>query len=280
MRVNRLLLDAGVNDPGAGGGNTFLATLPEDIRTDPTLANIKDLPTLAKGYVNAQHLIGSKRVAIPGEKATDQEWGAFYDAAGRPATPDKYELPKLELEPEVQIDDKQKDEVFKKLHSLGLTNRQAQGVLEMHLNTLNDGVKQTKTATANSSSAAESALKQEWGDKFTANVDIAKAAIKKFGGDGAGEVIDFLNKSGLGNNVPLIRLFHKIGLTVQEDVQRQGGGTGLELTDQTRALQEIESLKTDKLFQEAYGNASNPGHKGAVERWLRLHQVAHPGKQD
>jgi hypothetical protein len=39
--------------------------LPEDIRAEPSLANVRDLPGLAKSYVNAQRMIGRDKIVLP-----------------------------------------------------------------------------------------------------------------------------------------------------------------------------------------------------------------------
>ena len=40
-----------------GSGKEFLESLPEDIRSHPSLASIKDVENLGRSYVNAQRLI-------------------------------------------------------------------------------------------------------------------------------------------------------------------------------------------------------------------------------
>lgn len=71
------------------------ASLPDDIKTAPSLASIKDIPALAKSYVNAQQLIGAKRIALPGDKATPDEMKEFHRAIGVPESVEGY---KIELE--------------------------------------------------------------------------------------------------------------------------------------------------------------------------------------
>jgi len=71
------------------------ATLPEDIRSDPSLAPVKDVAAMAKMYINGQKLIGAKRIALPGEKATPDELKEFHRAIGVPESVEGY---KIELE--------------------------------------------------------------------------------------------------------------------------------------------------------------------------------------
>ena len=48
---------------------------------------------LARGYVNAQRLIGTKRLEAPQPTWTEKEWGALYDTLGRPKELERYTLP-------------------------------------------------------------------------------------------------------------------------------------------------------------------------------------------
>lgn len=261
--------------------NPLLATLPEDIRAEPSLATIKDVPTLAKSYVHAQKLIGAKRLVAPQENWNGQQWDEFFDAVGRPKAATEYEVPTIpDLDPDVKIDDAQRTATLGELHKLGLTKKQAAGVLSLYLKSIDGQVKGAKTKMRTEADAGTNALKQEWGDKFDANVDVARSVIKKFAGDKADELVKWLDASGMGNNVHLARLLFSVGKAVQED-HRRGGGTGdLPMGDQARATQEIEQLRLDKNFQEALGSANHQGHRAAVERWVNLHAAAYPGKSD
>ena len=66
--------------------------LPEDVAGDPSLADIKDVSSLAKSYVHAQRMVGRDKVSIPQEGAGEDEWNSFYDRLGRP---EKYEINKI-----------------------------------------------------------------------------------------------------------------------------------------------------------------------------------------
>lgn len=284
MKYSWLHLDPGAGNPGGGGeGNTFLAALPEDLRKEPSLATFKDPGALAKSYVEAQKLIGAKRLAIPGEKATDAEWESVWNQLGRPETHDKYEDVVLKDEKGnvlIKPDEAQAAELKKFFHKMGLTGKQARMMQEYSLNYLH---KNQSSASAEAQAAAEAqlkSLKEEWGDKFPVNVDVARSVIKKFGGEQAAEVQKFLDDSGLGNNAQLVKLFAKIGESILEDRGNRGSGNDLPVNDQTKAAQEIALLTTDHEFQKILGNASAPGHREAATRWANLFAAAYPGIQN
>jgi hypothetical protein len=56
---------------------SFIDSLPEDLRSEPSLADFKDLSGLAKSYVSAQKMLGSS-VRIPTEEASPEAREEFY----------------------------------------------------------------------------------------------------------------------------------------------------------------------------------------------------------
>lgn len=264
--------------------NAFVATLPEELRKEPSLMTFKDAGGLAKSYVEAQKLIGHARVAIPGEKANDAEWDAFYNKTGRPETADKYSDVVLKNEKGEVVftpDPAQTAELKKFFHKMGLSGRQATAMQETFFKHVHEGSSAAERAKAESASASVKELQAEWGDKFAANVDTARAVIKKFGGDQVADIVKHLDDSGLGNHPQLVRLLAKIGESIMEDTSRRGTDDGtLPINDQTRAMQEIDRLKTDPEFQKMIGDARAVGHKDAINRWTALFKMAYPGAQE
>jgi hypothetical protein len=64
--------------------------LPEGIRGEHCLDNIKNISALANSYVHAQKAIGANKVALPNENSTEEDWTAFYKACGRPESETAY----------------------------------------------------------------------------------------------------------------------------------------------------------------------------------------------
>jgi hypothetical protein len=251
-----------------------LNTLPEDIRKEPSLGSIKTIPDLAKSYVSAQKLIGTKRLPVPDQSWNESQWNEFYDAVGRPKTADDYQFPDVKLEGGMKIDDTKAKALKQTFHKLGLTPNQSKGVMEYYFNTLNETSRSTTVNMEKQNAEAMAALKGEWSEKYDANIDMAKQVISKFGDEQFGQYLE----SGMGSNVPLIKLLAKIGATMVEDPGRSGSG-GFNVKDSTKAIAEIDNLRTDKDFMVALLAKENVGHRAAVERWTKLHAVAYPGKE-
>jgi hypothetical protein len=266
-----LLSGGGSGNPVAGD---WRAGLPDDIKADPTLKDIKDIPSLAKSYVHAQRLVGTDKIPKPQANWKPEQWAAFYDAAGRPKTPQDYKFADGTIPKEFPVDEQKMGATLKLMHDLGLRNDQAEALLKHYGQTALDGQKQMTGQRDAARQAGTDALKKEWGDQFTANVDIARGAMMHFGGE---EIATLMEETGLGNDPRMVKFLAKVGQSMMDDSAR-GQGNGLIVTNQTQAQGEINALKQDKDFLAVLTNKSAPGHQEAVDRWTRLHAIANPSK--
>ena len=261
-------------DPVAGGGGgtppppvDWKATLPDDLKAHASLATVKDVNDLAKGYVYAQQLIGAKRIALPGEKATDAEREEFFKAIGRPETLDKYTEGTVKPREGLAIDQaglaKAKEQMFK----LGLTDAQQKGIMDFYLSGLNESHEKLTGSIETSKVQAEEALRKDWGDRYDVNLGIAKNVLTHFAdADVATEL-----SGAIGNNPGLIRMLHKFGETLGEDKilsKKFAAESGTPAAAQARIME----LHKDEAFQKALNDNTDPGHKNAVELWTQVHR--------
>mgnify|MGYP005710893237 FL=1 len=61
-----------------GSGNEFLNMIPEDLREHPSLSPIKDIPNLARSYVNQSKLLGADKLPLPANP-TDEDLDRIAD---------------------------------------------------------------------------------------------------------------------------------------------------------------------------------------------------------
>lgn len=271
-----LLLNPDVALPGTPPASPvdWRAGLPAELQTEPMLKTVPDVATLAKNYINAERMIGQKRLVVPGEKAQQVEWDAVWNTLGRPETHDKYPDSTVKPAEGLVLDANGLKTAKETFHKLGLSTKQAQGILDFYMqgvNTVHSAVQsQAKTSTAQ----ATETLRQEWGDKFDVNMEVARAVIKQHGSEQLFNELD----AGLGNHVGLIKLLHKFGASMIEGSNRQGQGS-LQVGQGAQAVAEIEQMKLDQDFQKALHDARHTGHKAAVDRWMDSHRRAYPGQQ-
>ena len=188
--------------------------ISEEFRQDPNIEKFTEIDALAKSYINATKMIGQDKVAVPNKNSTEDQWNEVYDKLGRPESPDKYALDvKSDVVP---LDNGAVKQFAENAHKLGLSNKQAQGVLEFYKNSMEVTAQQSKVDTETAQVQAEQELRQEWGREFENNVKkagaLAKANINS-------DILDLELKSGIrvGDHPELIKGFAKIASMMSED---------------------------------------------------------------
>lgn len=265
----------GGGDGAGGGSGTGTATdwrqgLDADVASHPSMANFKTPGDLAKSWVSAQRLIGADKIAVPGEKSTPEEWGQVYDRLGRPKDGTAYALPDVKMPDGFPAPDEKIMTGYRnKAHELGLNNAQASELYKW----FREGQGQEYTGAMGQREAgmkdSETALRQEWGTAYDANLGVAKGVLKQFGDDG---VIAALEESGMGNNPAVIKFLANVGKNFGED-GLTGKRTSFTMTPE-EAKNEINSILADK--GGAYFSRENPEHKMMVEKMAALHKMAYP----
>lgn len=266
----------GAKDPAV---SDWRLSLPADLRSEKMFENIKGkdaseaLPALAKGYRDAQKLVGSSMGKLPGKGASEAEIKTWKDQnvkklqdAGlidAPPADGKYTAKIIRDGEPMSVPEGTYDELNKEFSALGLTDKQAQGVLDLYSRStdkIGGTVKDTMKV-----------LREEWGAGAEMQIKAAQQAVREVGGS---ELIDVLEQTGLGNHPALIKTFAKIGAIIGEDdaVFRDTVRTGSD-----EAESKIAAIKADK--KHAYWVREDPGHKAAVEEMSKLYQIvqAHKG---
>jgi len=158
----------------------FIETLPQAVRDLPELSGVADID----GFVN--------RIS---------------DITKGPQAPDNYEFQIPEgLQPQQEIMDRFKS-VAKEAK---LNQKQADKVLEMW----HELQFQAKSNMDQAAETASTTLKKEWGKDYENNLAMSRNAVAKFGGK---DLAEYLDSSGLGNHISLIRTFQMIGAAMSED---------------------------------------------------------------
>lgn len=256
---------------GAGGGATarynWRDHIPPEFKASPSLATIKDVPDLIKGFVNAQSLIGMKRIALPPENASEAQMAEFFAAIGRPETVDKYSAATVKPAEGMTFDENGLKEARTLFHSIGLTDKQQQKIMDFYIS----GMNKTHAAMAQSLEAgkhkAENTLRQEWGNSYNANLGLVQEVIRHYGDEALAQELS----TAIGNNVGLTRMLLKFGKTLSEDSNPKNK---LQIREGTPAAaqQRIAELKQDKEFMRALDDKKDPGHEAAVETWTAVHR--------
>lgn len=259
---------------------SWVADLPEELRTNPTLASFKgndwkDVgPVLAKSYVESRAMIGKKAYDLPKDDWKPEQWSEWHKALGVPESPDKYGTPPEDLITKAGIDKETLKAAQKRFHELGLTPRQVKGIMdEWYLPTAATGselkAKQQEQERLESAQKLNDELNQLYGDRKDAKLGLVKAFLSKFGGN---ELVEWADKTGAGNDPGFVKTLIKAGEVLIEDSARRGqsgslGSGGVK----EEALQAIIELKGNQDFMNKYFG----GDKVARAKWDDLHLKAY-----
>lgn len=260
------------NTKGTGSTPTFGADFKDpEIRENFTkmFPGMDSAEKLAKTAIEQQRLIGTKGVQLPGKPEEVVPWLQTHLKApkdGKGYNFDKLNVPEA-LKAHVNVEAlKGFSENFAKR---GLTQEQAQGVIEDFYGHTATEMSQADQARNDLAAKSKVALQKEWGGDFDKNVTAATMALTTLGGP---ELAEAVTKSGLHNDANFIKFLHNAAGLMKEDTASglsKGGFAG----GSEQARQEIEQLYGDPEFTKVYFNQNDPGFKAASERMKRLYEV-------
>lgn len=221
------------------------------LREHPAIKETADVPTLAKRFFDAHSEMG-KRVRMPGKDAKPEEIAAFRSKLtesgiieAAPASADKYEIAKPEKLPDgIAWNDELAGNFKKTAHALGLTQKQAQGLLAFHAETLGSMGAAIKTTVEE----GVNKLKSEWGNDFEAKKELAgRAGLALFRDDP--DSLALFEKSGIANHPGFLKVMAKVGELFQEDGTIIPKAAAPAMDEEEKAVMSIMS------------NPENPDHK-------------------
>lgn len=217
---------------------------------------------LLTSYQNLEKLSSgsSQVVALPGEKATEEEYADFYIQLGRPDKPENYEFEKTD-----QTDESLLGWFQKTAHQNGLTTRQAKSFYESWNKEQQQRTEQVKEQLAQDQQKELDNLKAELGDKFEQQVHSGQQVVKALGFD-VETLAQWENKMG---TTDFMKLFLALGSKMNEDNFVGGALNGGFAMSASEAAVELNELNNDSAFMKRYLN----GEKDAVAKYQRVMQA-------
>jgi hypothetical protein len=234
--------------------------LPEEIKSAKSLESIKTVEDLAKGYVNAQSLIGKRF-----EDMTPDQMDAYFNKKGRPEAPDGYGL-------EIS-DGMDKDLVdwFKQTaHKQGLPKEAAEGLFK-EWNTRMEDLNTKMQAEQQLRQAEElKALKRDFGAAYDERVELANRALTEIGGD---ELVKAINDSGMGTSPALVKALAKVGMMLDEGRSVENTSSGRFGLSAEEATSKIMEKRKDPEFMAIYTNPSHSKHSVVKAELENLYKI-------
>jgi len=247
-------------------------SLPEEIRGHKSLETIKDVGSLAKGFVHAESMIGSDKIPVPGKWATDDDWSAVYNKLGRPETSGDYKLEASEAADADTLD------WFKSTaHKIGLNSSQAQNLLNEYEERMGSHAETSNAELESKRTEADLALKREWGRAFENKVAGAKGVLMNFADE---DLADLTTSDGVkfGDHPDIIKLFANVGDYIREKIGEDSiagpKGAGVMAPDEARQkLAEIKKQGTP------YWDHRHPEHDWWVQEALKFEEMLTPQEE-
>lgn len=257
--------------PGSGSGKgadeSWLSTLPNEFREDPTLKKYKDVSALAAAHISLQKLAGAEKLAIPGKNSTPEDWQNLFRKLGVPEKVDDY---KVEFKKEAIITDDFAKDFRAKMHTAGVLPQQAQQIADWVSEMNITNAKKFTTERAQKQQAEIEGLKKEWGNAFDVQVARANKVLAEHADEAT---VKYLVSSGLGNDVRLIKLLASAGSALyKEDKALEGQGQGTARLTPAEARSAANKIVGD--FNHPYHLKDHPNHKAAVEEVAKLFEQA------
>lgn len=222
-------------DNGLGEGNNDTGTtdafawVPEDyreeFRNDSTLNIFTSQDAFIKAVL-ADRKDNGVAIKLPGENATEEDWGKFYDKLGRPASSNDYDLSK-DIPEGLDFNEEFYNEFTKEIYTAGLSKKQATQIYNWYNNKSAEMAKdidaKIQASYKKSVDDAVASLKKEWGTDYQQNLDSAVAMANKFLSPATKQ---YLNATKLGNNPLLIKDFYNLSKQVSGAQMRGEGPSG------------------------------------------------------
>lgn len=269
---------------------SFKDHISEEFRSDSSLEDIKDLDSLAKGYIHSQKMLGSsiriptedsspeaindfysKLQQVPGvvrlpDEDTPEAMGELFNKLGRPESFDKYEF----KDNQAHIDPDKLTEFKQTAHEMGLSNSQAQKLLGFYEEAVLGPELQNFTE---SKEQGEALLKQQWGSDYTARMEGAKLSAAKYS-EKHPEAMQQLINSPVGNNPAFIEILSDLAAGMSETEVVRGLNKAQYGMSSEEAMDKIQEILGNR--DHAYHDASNPAHSAAVQKMQSLYGKAYP----
>lgn len=271
---------------------SWLSSLPEDLREDPSLKDYKDVVGLAKSHISLNRMLGSS-IRIPSEDASpearkefldkvsnvdgviklpdpnnQEEVNKFYTKLGRPEKPENYDIKIPSDVPEEMVDSNTLNDARNMFFKLGLTSGQANALVQYELNKQ----AQEMDRLAAEKDQGQQQLKQIWGADFEARKNAAKNYFNLLG-EKYPDVMQSLLRTH-ANNPAIYVMAAELGQTYQERGHIKGQGIqqfGLTPEEARAKIKEIRSNPNDPV-----NIAGHKDHEARLEYMSKLYDLANP----
>jgi len=252
----------------------WMENLPDELQDDSSLGKFKDVASLAKGYKHMESFRGQS-ISIP-EEQTPESMGDIWDKLGRPEGADKYEYEPPGKIPEGEYNFENQNEFLKGAYDNGFSQDQAKYVLDFYNNMAFESINDIKNFQSKASADNTTELQNDWGRAYDENLSTAVRAFNQFATD---EDREYLSTNGLDSSPSLIRMFHKVGVQMNEG-SFTGDVSANRMLSPVVAQTEIDAIRSDPshALHEAYNSGEHRDHQKAIAEVEKLYALVYEGE--
>ena len=233
-----------------------LESIPEEIRSDPTLENYNDIGSLAKTVIEDKKYRGSS-IQLPKADDKPEVWHEkVYSKLGVPKTADEYKIERGDVQ---EWDDELEKSIRTVAHKNGVTPRALQDMVS----TFNSHTGGKLKAMMVEPDTVIADLRKEYGDQLDSKVEAAQGMVALLESKipGVSKFLDsttFVEKTENGQKIyqgnahpMLVRIFSELSSAFAEDIStgvraRHGDQSMEEIDDEMRKIRNDATLSGDE----------------------------------
>jgi|GEM_PF-2637667 len=239
--------------------------LEQDLHDHDALKDFEDPNALARSFIDTQKKIGSM-VSMPGAEADAESRDKFYRRLGKPESADKYALNSDGLE----LDNDAIGEFKGALHTLDLTQDQAQGLVNWLAASTKERLDKISLSASETSEKTATDLRIAWGAEYDRRRGAVENTVERFFGDAAAEIRELASRSSA-----VSRGLAEIGVSMSEN--SAAGDSVISEAESHDAVSALAKIKEYQIDGDGpYRNKKHPGHAQAQAEVERLYAIAYP----
>lgn len=242
------------------------AYLTDDIKEESIFSRVKNVQGVFKTLANAERMVGKNKVAIPDENSGDEAWSRFYEALGRPDSPDKYDLTRPENLPAEFWNEDLLKEAKNVFHKIGLSPKQAKAILDFDT--------QRSLKEIESYNALEQqkelkfkedyeAMKKELGNAYDQKIHIGNIALEK--GVNGNEELKQRVVEKFGKDPDFTKIMISLGEQFSESK-----AIDFKVTETTPA--QTQEKINELMSSDAFMNKKHPNHNVVIKQISNLYK--------
>lgn len=250
--------------------------LDAEIKDLPALADIQDVPSLAKSFLATKEMVGRKGIILPKEDDA-ADVARFRSEIGVPETVEGYDLGDFTPPEGLPWSESMQTKMLARLHTRGIPNGQIRGLFDDLAEVQHEEYQALVANQEQGNTRGTAKLKEDLGADYEASMALAERSFKKCSGDNFEELshITLPDGTNLGDHPAFVKTFINIGKLHKEHelLGEKSGGGGFEKTPEQAASEMAELEK-----HPAYRNADDPEHKMITDKVNELAEMRWPAE--